>query len=334
MSIPDCTNIRGPGARGFSNRGPGDLRGSGFPGLGNGGFRAGWRNSGAPYGRPSGDPLRGGNHRSRRPLAGGLPTKNNSLCSVCKTAEGRYKFRCCGRRFCSTSCYKSHAATPCTEAAEKQVLHQHTRQPTATDSSKAAQRNLPVSGTAEESVPLAEPTARGGCASPLLATQYNQQVPCADDAVDPSSAVVEPGALSAESETESGEASLDESDVSQSDKSATWRYPQPRRACQRKFESLSSSEEEIIRTLSVKPELQSTALRDAIRSVVTAASQGPRAGSAALSNLMQRPDFAAFANLLMDALDPEGDASNALQLSTLEQYATHSHVAQADSRPN
>lgn len=80
--------------------------------------------------------------------------------------------------------------------------------------------------------------------------------------------------------------------------------------------------------------MQSTALRTAIRSVVAAASQSPRAGSAALARLMQHPGFAVAANLIMDALDPESPASIPAQESTLEQSAALRYVGEAGLRPN
>ena len=72
-----------------------------------------------------------------------------------------------------------------------------------------------------------------------------QHGPCTNR-LGPSLAGHEPGDFSPDSETESGEASSDDSDASEGEKLDISRTPQQHRVTARKFESLSTMEEEII----------------------------------------------------------------------------------------
>lgn len=80
--------------------------------------------------------------------------------------------------------------------------------------------------------------------------------------------------------------------------------------------------------------MQSTALREAIRSVVMAASRGPGAEAAALFSNMQHPEFAAFADLLMETLEGDEAAEVLVQPSATEQLSRRRRSGETESRYN
>lgn len=247
MSIPYSKPSRPKEGPAFP-RHRGVYRGSGYVTRGNGGQRSNRHGSGGLAGRPCGDAARGGYSSFRGGLRWKPPMKEKSRCVVCGTGEVKYKFRCCSRHFCSTGCYKQHMETPCKGPAQDQRQGHQAAPPVVPGVSEAAPPLL----TSSIEAAAFEVTAPGpgqcvvpGLESSLHPSQENQQLISAADTLGPSMVAHERRYSSGDSETESGEASSDESDISETDKPS--KCGSRKRFCGLKFESLSASEQDMIR---------------------------------------------------------------------------------------
>ncbi|KAL8434053.1 hypothetical protein Efla_001525 [Eimeria flavescens] len=316
----------------FHERGPpprvrGGPRGASSSVRGNGpcGFRGGWRSSGGPYGRPGESSFRGdyvGIRRGQpaRKLLGGKP----AVCSICQVGEGRYKFRCCSRPFCSTACYKKHTERPCGGPQKQDQLQKAVPDQLDVAASEAVHAELSecAGGPAVDSALL-------GLASDITGG-LQEYPPIAANSEAPGSPL-----SSSDSETESGEASSEESDFSPGDPATQWSSSQPQGRNLGGFDALTPTEQERIKQLASQPEMQSVALREAIRSLVAAASQSLGRGSAALSFLMRRPDFACFIDLLMEAFDSQADEpEQVMQPPKVRPSLRRRYLGEAGLRPN
>ncbi|KAL8437370.1 hypothetical protein ACSSS7_000965 [Eimeria intestinalis] len=317
----------GPRVRGFIARGP------------HGGSWGGWHSRGAPAGRVIGGPSRGVSTGLRRPHGSGRG-KGPSLCLVCGAGEGRYKFKCCHRPFCSTACYKTHVAAPCDGPPEQSRPQQQQAAPKPTVSDASAES---VSGelhaapddveTEDGALLMAEPEAPRQIEAGFHAREQTQQgMPNNINAQGPP---VESSSSSGEGESD--EASSDDSDDSHPRKRVKWIVtPRHRAHGESKFDSLSAREQEEIKALAATPEMQSASLRDSIRALVAAGSRGPGCGAAALKSLMRRPEFAAFVASLLDVLvhDCENNQKPVMHIDDCDQRATQRCVGEPGSRLN
>ncbi|KAL8271455.1 hypothetical protein Esti_004656 [Eimeria stiedai] len=333
-------------ASGFRHPNPstdarGGHRGGGHFARGaHGGPRGGWHSRVAILGRPRGALKRGVSTGFRRPQGRGGRGGGPAVCFVCGAGEGRYKFKCCYRPFCSTSCYKTHVAAPCDGPAKHEQTQQQGGAPHPTVAEASAEPAVDeLHAGAEDAVAedraltMAEPEAAGQIESGVHPTEQRQQgLLHKFDARGPP---VESSSSSGEGESD--DASSDESDASHGGKLPKWNAtPRHHARGERKFDSLSVGEQERIKSLAATPEMQSASLRDAIRALVLAASRSPGSGASAFSSLMRRPDFAAFVASLMDVLvyDPENNQESFMQQDTCDQSAAQRCVGEPGSRLN
>ncbi|CDI78620.1 hypothetical protein, conserved [Eimeria acervulina] len=249
--------------------------------------------------------------------------RRKGICSVCGEGDGKYKFRCCGSRFCSTSCYKQHTETPC---EGKQNVKNSLAVEEAEKTKKKCTGGVvgptggpPLSGvysavhTAEDSIAQ---TCLNNTADNFNSTSFDaaelqqqqqlhlqqqqqQQEEGPQDADDTSD--------SSEGHSTDTSVSEDEAENMQEIKKERYRQQTPQAFIERAFGCLSAAERAAIQIFSSRPELHDINLQSSIRTVVSAAVQSPAAGFSVLYEMLQRESFRSFAEELMEVIDEKNE---------------------------